>query len=221
MPVTPRHCRIPLLMVLCLAAVTDARADEGLSPTSVPTIVIEAHGPTGPTVAESGEAQYGVRSQDIEAMPAGRQAALSDVLARLPGVAIDQNQQIHVRDTEGPQFQYQIDGFLVPLDINTNPPFLSLLDTAFIDQLTLRLGVLPARYGFATGGVVDIRTKGGCQAPGERFTLLAGQRATLSAAVDIATCTGALGTYLSAGATWSNTAFSSATPGPTPVHDQG
>ena len=68
---------------------------------------------------------------------------MTDVLAQMPGVAIDQNQQIHVRDTEGPQFQYQINGVLVPLDINTNPPFLSMINPLFVKQLVLLDGVLP------------------------------------------------------------------------------
>ena len=84
----------------------------------------------------------------------------------MPGVAIDQNQQIHIRNTEGPQFQYQINGMLVPLDINTNPPFLSMINPLFVKQLDLLDGVLPARYSYATGGVVDIQTKDGCEQPG-------------------------------------------------------
>ena len=42
----------------------------------------------------------------------------------------------------------------MPLDINTNPPFLTMLNAMFIQQLDLRVGVLPARYGLAAGGVV-------------------------------------------------------------------
>ena len=139
----------------------------------------------------------------------------------MPGVSIDQNQQIHIRNTEGPQFQYQINGFLVPLDINTNPPFLSMLNASFIERLDLRVGALPSRYGLASGGVVDITTRDGCHAPGGELTLLAGQRSTLSTDVGIASCDGALSTYLSGRQTWSDTAFSSATPGPTPLHDAG
>ncbi|HXR19321.1 MAG TPA: TonB-dependent receptor [Steroidobacteraceae bacterium] len=175
----------------------------------------------GPDLSDTGAADYRVRAQDMAGLPNGNQSAITEVLTQLPGVAVDQNQQIHIRDTEGPQFQYQINGWLVPLDINTNPPFLSMLNTMFIQQLDLRVGVLPARYGLATGGVVDVQSKNGCQAQGGEFSLEAGQRSTLSPSIEYAACDGALSSYVSARQTWSNTAFSSATPGPTPIHDEG
>src|ERR1035438_9098563 len=91
----------------------------------------------------------------------------------------------------------------------------------FIEQLDLRVGILPSRYGLATGGVVDVQSKDGCKAPGGEFSVEAGQRSTLSPSTESAACDGALSSYLSARERWSNTAFSSATPGPTPIHDQG
>jgi len=184
-------------------------------------VVVEAGHIAGPGVSDTGTADYGVGADDLSRLPAGAQTPLTDVLAQLPGVAIDQNQQIHIRNTEGPQFQYQINGFLVPLDINTNPPFLSMLSTQFVEQMGLRVGVLPARYGYATGGVVDVETKDGCRAPGGELSLYGGQRATFSPSLDYAACDGALASYVSARETLSNTAFSSATPGPTPIHDEG
>jgi outer membrane cobalamin receptor len=113
-------------------------------------------------------------------MPAGENTTITDVLAQMPGVAIDQNQQIHIRNTEGPQFQYQINGALVPLDINTNPPFISNFNSLFVSRMDLLTGVLPSRYSYATGGVVDIQPKAGnCDNPGGSFSLLAGQRSTI------------------------------------------
>jgi hypothetical protein len=187
----------------------------------LPTVIVEATRVEGPDLSESGNADYRISAAQIDALPAGPETAMSDVLAQLPGVAIDQNQQIHIRNTEGPQFQYQINGLLVPLDINTNPPFLSMLNPMFVDRMDLQEGVLPARYGYATGGVVDVQTRDGCRAPGGALSIYGGQRSTLSPSVEYASCDGVLGSYLSARETWSDTAFSSATPGPTPIHDQG
>jgi len=184
-------------------------------------VIVEAGHLAGPGVSDTGAADYGVGAEDLKRLPAGAQTPLTDVLAQLPGVAIDQNQQIHIRSTEGPQFQYQINGFLVPIDINTNPPFLSMLNTLFVEQMGLRVGVLPARYGYATGGVVDVETKDGCRAPGGELSLYGGQRATFSPSLEYGACDGSLATYMSARETLSNTAFSSATPGPTPIHDEG
>ena len=96
------------------------------------TITVLSQRISGPGLAPDGASQYTATAQDIASMPAGTNTALTDVLVQMPGVAIDQNQQIHIRNTEGPQFQYQINGVLVPLDINTNPPFLSMLNPMFI-----------------------------------------------------------------------------------------
>src|SRR5215469_1662129 len=98
------------------------------TPTQLHPIRIEARRISGPKLSPSGSADYSATQQDILNLPQGRNSSLTDVLAQMPGVSIDQNQQIHIRDTEGPQFQYQIDGVMVPLDINTNPPFLSMIN---------------------------------------------------------------------------------------------
>ncbi len=208
----------PALAAVAIAD-TSTDADQGPGPGQLETVVVQATRPGGPEVSPSGANAYTATAQDIEELPAGRAATLSDVLAQMPGVAIDQNQQIHIRNTEGPQFQYQINGLLVPLDINTNPPFLSMLNPLFIQQLDLLDGVLPARYSYATGGVVDIRTKDGCQQSGGELSLLAGQRDTLQPSLQYAGCSGQLSSYVSALYDQSNMAFSSATPGPNPIHD--
>jgi outer membrane cobalamin receptor len=184
------------------------------------TIVIEATRLGGPEISPTGANDYAVTSQDINAMPAGDASPITDVLSQMPGVAIDQNQQIHIRNTEGPQFQYQVNGILIPFDINTNPPFLSMINPMFVQQLDLLDGVLPARYSYATGGVVDIRTKDGCQHSGGDLSVLAGQRDTLQPSVQYAGCDGALSSYVSLLYDQSNTAFSSATPGPNAIHDR-
>jgi outer membrane cobalamin receptor len=178
----------------------------------------------GPGVSQTGANAYGLSAQDIANLPAGENTTITDVLAQMPGVAIDQNQQIHIRNTEGPQFQYQIDGVMVPLDINTNPPFISMFNTMFVSKVDLLDGILPSRYSYATGGVVDIQTKNGCDEPGGKLSLTAGQRDTVQPSAQYAGCDGALSYYMSGMYQHSNMAFSSATPGPNPIHnltDQG
>ncbi len=184
------------------------------------TVIVEASSLAGPAVSPSGANQYSVSAQDIAGAPQGKSAPLTDVLAQMPGVAIDQNQQIHIRNTEGPQFQYQINGVLIPLDINTNPPFLSMLNPLFIQRLDLLDGVLPSRFSYATGGVVSIQTRDGCQQPaGSDLSIRAGQRDTFEPSLEYSGCHAGLGSYVSALYQQSDTAFSSATPGPVPRHD--
>jgi len=195
-------------------------ATQQRQPTVVETLTVRAREvPAGPTVSLTGSGDYAVSAKDILDLPEGAMTAMTDVLAQMPGVAIDQNQQIHIRDTEGPQFQYQINGALAPLDINTNPPFISMINPQFVRRLDLLDGVLPARYGFATGGVVDIETKDGCDEPGGSLGVLAGQRQTLQPSLQYGGCAGRFGYYVSGLYDQGETAFSSATPGPNPVHD--
>jgi hypothetical protein len=208
---------LAVLMAPCtVAAVADGTAGDN----SLATVVVEATSTAGPAVSPAGANDYATSGSDIAASPQGKTAALTDVLAQMPGVAIDQNQQIHIRNTEGPQFQYQINGVLIPLDINTNPPFLSMINPMFIKRLDLLDGVLPSRYSYATGGVVNIETRDGCDDPTlAEASLRAGQRDTLEPGFEYSGCDAGLGTYVSGLYQQSNTAFSSATPGPTPIHD--
>jgi outer membrane cobalamin receptor len=197
-----------------------AVAEAPATDSELSTVVVEAAAQSGPAVAPSGANQYATSAADIAAAPKGSTAPITDVLAQMPGVAIDQNQQIHIRNTEGPQFQYQINGVLIPLDINTNPPFLSMINPLFIKRLDLLDGVLPTRYSYATGGVVNIQTKDGCeQQPLGEASLVVGQRDTIQPSLEYAGCHGQLGSYVSALYQQSDSAFSSATPGPTPIHN--
>jgi outer membrane cobalamin receptor len=182
-------------------------------------IVVTGQKPAGPALSASGASDYAVTDLDIATLPTGGPSALSDVLAQMPGVAIDQNQQIHIRNTEGPQFQYQIDGVLVPIDINTNPPFLAMINPQFVSRIDLVDGVLPARYAYATGGVVDIRSKDGCTQPGGGASLTLGQHGMVAPSAYFGGCAGKLSYWINAQYQRGQTAFSQATPGPEPIHD--
>lgn len=219
-----RQCaNLSAIVLWCFIHTTPLAAQDSaplLVAGNVETVVVTGNRLAGPTISPSGATDYSISSAEIEALPAGENTPMSDVLAQMPGVSIDQNQQIHIRDTEGPQFQYQIDGVLVPLDINTNPPFLGMLNPAFISQLDLLTGVLPAGYSYATGGVVDIHTKDGCERPGGAASVLFGQRDMFEPSVEYAGCDDALSWFGSLLYGQNNTAFSSATPGPTAIHDE-
>jgi hypothetical protein len=175
--------------------------------------------PGGPDVSPTGGNSYSFSAQDIANLPTGSTTPITDVLTQMPGVAIDQNQQIHIRNTEGPQFQYSINGIMVPLDINTNPPFLSMINPMFIKQLDLQDGILPSRYSYATGGVIDIQTKDGCETPGGSMSVTVGQRDMLQPSIQYGGCNGRLSYFLSGLYEQGNTAFSSATPGANAVHN--
>jgi TonB-dependent Receptor Plug Domain len=94
---------------------------------------------------------YRLTSVDIANLPAGDNTVLTDVLAQMPGVGIDQNQQVYIRNSEGSGFQYEINGTTVPNDITTNPPFMAMFNPIFIKSLDLLDGILPAQYSYADG----------------------------------------------------------------------
>jgi outer membrane receptor protein involved in Fe transport len=184
---------------------------------SVPVQASLIRAPNG--VSTTGANKYTVTAQDISNLPRGDNTNLTDVLAQMPGVAIDQNQQIHIRNTEGPQFQYQINGVTVPLDINTNPPFISMINPMFIKQMSLLDGILPSRYSYATGGVLNIETKDGCEQPGGSVSMYGGQRNTVAPSFQYGGCDGKFSYYVSGLYSMSNSAFSSATPAPDAIHN--
>src|ERR1700722_12535765 len=189
---------------------------------SLPISATMIHAPNG--VSITGANKYTMTAQDISNLPKGENATMADVLTQMPGVALDQNQQIHIRNTEGPQFQYEINGVMVPFDINTNPPFVSMINPMFIKSISLLDGILPSRYSYATGGVLNIETKDGCEAPGGSVSMYGGQRDTLQPSFQYGGCDGKFSYYLSGLYNRSNSAFSSATPAPDAIHnhtDQG
>jgi outer membrane cobalamin receptor len=192
---------------------------EAAAPPRYETIVVEGARIQSPGLSRSGTNDYLITSQNIADFPAGQNTVLTDVLAQLPGVGIDQNQQVHIRNTEGSGFQYEINGVLIPYDINTNPPFISMINPLFVERLDLLDGILPARYSYSTGAVLDIHTKDGCDQPGGSVTMYAGQRGMAQPSAQFAGCGGKFSYYGSVLYSQNNLAFSSATPGPTPIHD--
>ena len=78
----------------------------------------------------------------------------------MPGVALERDREIP--GLTGMGIQYQMNGVVLPLDINTTPTFTQLLNAYFIKSVGLMDGVLPAKYGYRTSGVIDIHTKDGC-----------------------------------------------------------
>jgi outer membrane receptor for ferrienterochelin and colicin len=202
-----------LFALLCSTVGFSAQAQE------LQSVVVQGFISAGPGLSGTLANAYTVGAPDISNLPQGENTNITDVLAQMPGVAIDQNQQIHIRNTEGPQFQYQIDGVMVPFDINTNPPFVSMINPMFIKQLSLLDGILPSRYSYATGGVVDIETKDGAEQPGGSVSLTFGQRDTLEPSAQYAGTIGKFSYYVSALYDEGNTAFSPATGGPNPIHN--
>ncbi len=170
------------------------------------------------TLTETGASKYTFTTHDIRNLPQGEATPLNDVLLQMPGVALDQNQEIHIRG-EHLGIQYEMNGVLLPLDLNTDPTFTQLLNSQFIKSVSLADGILPPKYGYRTAGVVNIKTKDGCDGGGNWFQIYGGQRDTVRPSFQIQGCQDKFSYYATGLYLQSNLGFSSATPAPDPIHD--
>jgi outer membrane receptor protein involved in Fe transport len=170
-------------------------------------------------LSSTGANEYTLTQRDIEELPAGQATPLNEVLLQMPGVALDQNQEIHIRG-EHAGVQYQMNGIMLPLDINNDPTFTQLLNAYFVKRVSLIDGILPAQYGYRTSGVIDIDTRNGCEGANNDFTILGGQRDTVEPSFELGGCHGRLSYYLTGVYLHSNLGLSSATPAPDPIHDR-
>ena len=169
-------------------------------------------------LSRTGASKYMLTDRDITNLPAGKYTPLNEVLLQMPGVTLDQNQEIHIRG-EHMGIQYEMNGVLLPLDINTDPTFTQLLNSFFVKNVSLLDGILPARYGYRTAGVIDILTKNGCEQQGGDFSILGGQCSTAEPSFEMGGCKGNFSYYVTGLYLHNNMAFSSATLGPDPIHD--
>ena len=128
-------------------------------------------------VPELGASSFHIDMQQIQLLPQGADAPMSQVLLRVPGVAADSaaNGDLHVRG-EHANLQYRINDVLLPEGISG---FGLELDPRFVSSLQFVTGSLPAQYGFRTAGVVDIHTNSGTSEPGGGFSLYGGSFGTV------------------------------------------
>jgi len=170
------------------------------------------------SLSSTGTNKYTLTEHDITNLPQGQATALNEVVLQMPGVALDQNQEIHIRG-EHMGIQYQTNGIMLPLDLNTDPTFTQLLNSYLVRSVTLIDGVLPARYGYHSSGITDIRTRNGCDDTHNSVTIFGGQRDTAQGSFELGGCDGNFSYYLTGLFQQSNLGFSSAVPAPDPIHD--
>jgi len=112
-----------------------------------------------------------------------------------------------------------VNGVLLPLDLNTDPTFTQLLNSQFAKSVSLADGILPARYGYRTAGVVEIKTKDGCDGGDNWFQIYGGQRDTVRPSFQLQGCSDKFSYYATGLYLHSNLGFSSAVAAPDPIHD--
>jgi outer membrane receptor protein involved in Fe transport len=129
-------------------------------------------------LTQIGTNSFSLNREALEAMPEGTNAPLGKVLLQAPGVTQDSvaSGQIHVRN-EHANVQYRINGIILPDGVSG---FSQVLDTAFIGNLSLITGALPAEYGLRTSGLIDIQTRSGAFDGGGSVGIYGGQRETVT-----------------------------------------
>src|SRR5579862_9658738 len=117
-----------------------------------------------------GASTYTVTQAQIEALPAGQNTALNQVVLQSPGVAQDSFGQLHIRG-EHNGLQYRLNGIILPEGLSV---FSQALSPRLADQVELITGALPAEYGLRTAGIVDITTKSGAAGSGGSVSIYGG-----------------------------------------------
>jgi outer membrane receptor protein involved in Fe transport len=125
---------------------------------------------------KTGTTNYELTQRDIENLPQGNAAQLSDIVLQFPGVYQDSTSSgdFHVRNEHG-NVQYRINGILLPDGVSG---FSQILETSFIGRIGLLTGALPAQYGLHTAGVIDITSKSGAALSGGSVSIYGGSRQT-------------------------------------------
>ncbi|WP_179747034.1 TonB-dependent receptor [Paraburkholderia bryophila] len=164
---------------------------------------------------ETGSSVYRFSQADIDALPAGQDTPLNQVLLQAPGVASDSYGQLHVRGDHA-NLQYRINGIIIPEPISG---FGQSLDTRIIDQVSLLTGALPAQYGYRTAGVVDIRTKSGDAGDGGSVSVFGGSHQTLKTSADVFGTQGPFSYYFSGSLGVNNLGIENPTSGANAIHD--
>src|SRR5947209_5265508 len=125
-----------------------------------------------------GTSNYELTQRDIENLPQGNAAQLSDIVLQFPGVYQDSTSSgdFHVRN-EHANVQYRINGILLPDGVSG---FSQLMETSFIGSIGLLTGALPAQYGLRTAGVIDITSKSGAALSGGSVSVYGGSRQTIT-----------------------------------------
>jgi outer membrane receptor protein involved in Fe transport len=167
----------------------------------------------------TGSSVYQITNDAIQAQPQGQSAQFNQVLLQAPGVAQDSFGQLHVRG-EHANLQYRFNGVLLPEGITG---FGQVVDSRFIDQVSLITGALPAQYGYRTTGVVELQTKSGAYEPGGTFGVYGGSHNTIESSLEYGGSTGPLsyyfaGDYLYSGLGTQNFGIEAAAEGLNPIH---
>jgi outer membrane receptor for ferrienterochelin and colicins len=182
------------LMSPSLAAAADADANP--SGTTVSDVVITAQrldAARDTIQPQVGASTYSLSHETIEALPAGENTSLNQVILQAPGVAQDSFGQLHIRG-EHNGLQFRLNGVILPEGLSV---FSQALSPRLAGNVELITGALPAEYGLRTAGIIDITTKSGAFNNGGSVTLYGGSHNDVEPSVEYGGSSGNLNYFVS------------------------
>jgi outer membrane receptor protein involved in Fe transport len=163
-----------------------------------------------------GASTYAITAQDIADTPGGDNTLLNQVILQMPSVAQDSYGQFHIRG-EHNALQYRLDGITLPEGISV---FGQTLDPRLAQSVELITGALPAEYGLATGGIIDIKPKTGLFDSGGQISVYGGSHNEIEPSFDYGGSTGSLNYFVSGDYMANSLGIESPDGASTPLHDR-
>lgn len=141
-----------------------------------------------------GAASYTLTNDTVENRPGGETRNVGSVLAQTPGVFRDARGALIVRGASG-GLEYRLNNVILPAGAGE---FGEALSARLADRIELVTGALPAQYGLAPAGVVNITTKNGHYfADGGQAELYGGAHRTIEPAFELSQASGRTSLFLS------------------------
>jgi outer membrane cobalamin receptor len=147
------------------------------------------HGAGGPFPARDGTSTSTVTQTLVESLPGGATRELNDVVATQSGITRDNFGAIHVRGNFS-GLLLRIDG--IPIPPEAQDRLQQLLESQIVDTADVTIGGVPAEFGRALGGLVDIQTPHPEGAPSGNALLEYGTYDELKAQANVAANLGPL-----------------------------
>jgi outer membrane receptor protein involved in Fe transport len=163
-----------------------------------------------------GASTYAITAQELQDSPGADNTLLNQVILQMPSVAQDSYGQFHIRG-EHNALQYRLDGITLPEGISV---FGQTLDPRLAESVELITGALPAEYGLATGGIVDIKPKTGLFDNGGTISMYGGSHNEFEPSFDYGGSTGSLNYFVSGDYLTNSLGIESPDGSSDPIHDR-
>ena len=152
----------------------------------------------------------------LDNQPGGPDRNLSQVLTQAPGVTLDSDGAIHIRNEHG-NVQYRLNGVIIPESI---AGFGTTFDTRIADRIDVLTGTLPAQYGYRTAGVVALTTRGGAFENSGDFGFYGGRRGTYQPSASLRGSSGGLNYFASGSYLQNDLGIENPTSARNAIHDR-